>query len=401
MSNNRLNCRETEMKRMIAAFALALILCSCMSPTTRHPRIPSVNSHDMKKIRREITRYSYKHYAAQRQRIQSLGYNIFKNTGQELCDRKLVQDIGVDFMKVNKLTASKFFNPNYNILKNEYDDVKKIFKKNAENIWIEGVYTGSAAAKAGLKKGDLLISYNGVNAPTGKKAFEQLYKTIRRTDNSGLPVEIVVERDNKTLSFEFEPDMICPYSVYTDASINAINAYADGANIYLSQQLVDYVDDDTALAAVISHELAHNVLGHREAKTTNMGVGLILGATADILTRGNGMGAASGANAGALAFSKEFEMEADYVSVYFMARAGYDYKSMGIIQKMLAARNHWSNYQDGETHPTPSARYALMMETAKEIDLKKAFGEEISPDFGTVNKHLRNKVDITRKSSLW
>lgn len=379
------------MKHIFPAFLLVLLLCSCMTPTARIPTLPAVKSQDMKKMRRDINRFTQNYLETRRQRVATLHYNIIKSTGPDLCDRKLSPDIGVEFMKISKFKANPWFNVNYTILKEEHEDIEKIFRKKSDDVWIQGVYKNSAAEKAGLKKGDKLISLNGVNTPTGDETFEKLSELMIRHSNSGLPIDIEVERAGKPLSFSIEPDMVCPYGVYIDETMGEINAYADGEAVYVSSQLIDYMQDDTALAAIMGHELAHNILGHSSSKKINMGLGVAAGVAVDIIVRGNGGSASAGAKAGSLIYSKEFEMEADYFSVYYMARAGYDYKSMAVVQKMLAARDYWSNYQDNETHPTPALRSALITETIKEIDLKKAFGEELLPDFKVTNKYLKNK----------
>lgn len=379
------------MKNIFTSLVLALVLCSCVQPTTRRPPIPTVASYDMRQIRREITKASQKEWAERSERIYNLHFDIIKSTGQELCDRKLVPDLGMYFMKIGKFQSNKWFNPNYELEKKEYNDVRRAYKKRANDMWVLFVYKNSNAAKAGIQKGDKLVSLFNVNTPTGDEAFQKLNDLITRSSKDGLPVEIEVERDGKLLNFSYEPDMVCPYPLFVDNSSHQINAFANGNEIYLTTEIIDYIRDDTILAGVIAHELAHNTLGHSNAKETNIGVGMLAGAVVDVVTRGNGYSTMAGASAGSLAYSKEFEMEADYVSVYYMARAGYDYKKAKDVQKALAARNYWSNYQDGETHPTPSARYALLIETAKEIDLKKAFGEEVTPEFKIGNKWLKKK----------
>lgn len=379
------------MKNLFTALVLLLTLCSCVQPTTRRPPIPTVASHDMKKLRREINKYAQDTAYNRLERVRNIHFDIIKSTGQELCDRKLVPNTGVYFLKLDKFNSKKWFNSAYAIEKTEYEDVAKIFKKRTNDIWVQFVYKNSNAAKAGIKKGDKLISINSVNAPTGEYAFAQLDNIILRSAKDGLPIEMEVERDGKLLNFSYEPDMVCPYPIYIDNASRQINAFANGNEIYLTSEIIDYIQDDTILAGVIAHELAHNTLGHSDAQEKNTGIGLLVGFVIDIFTRGNGVATASAASAGALAYSKEFEMEADYISVYYMARAGYDYKKTKDVQKALAARNYWSIYQDGETHPTPSARYALMIETANEIDIKKAFNEELMPEFKVGNQWLKNK----------
>lgn len=384
------------MKKLSFSLLLVLCLSACMRPTTRHPPLPSLDSSDMRQIRREIVGFSHQASNERRYRISNVHYNLMKSTGQELCDRRLLPDIGVDLMRLNRLKASRWFNPNYQALKDEHDDVKNIYHRNVGDVWIENVYKNSAAAKAGLKKGDRLVRLYGVDIPVEGKVFEKINDLMIRHSKDGLPVDVEVERNGRPLSFSIQPDMICPYKIFIDTSYGAINAFADGDRIFVTQELIDYVRDDNALAAVIAHELAHNTLGHNQAQQTNMGLGMFIGALTDIFTRSNGEVSVLGAEIGAGAYSKEFEMEADYLSLYYLARAGYDYKSAGKIQKYLAARDYWSVYRDGDTHPVPQLRYALLKETAKEIDLKKAFKHDLVPDFERNNAHLQDKKDISK-----
>ncbi len=124
------------------------------------------------------------------------------------------------------------------------------------------------------------------------------------------------------------PEAACDYPVLLDKR-DVVNAFADGNQIYITQGMLRFVDNPGELATVVAHELAHNMMGHRAAKETNMvagaGVGLIfdiLAAAAGVNTGGDFM--RIGAEAGAGAFSQDFEAEADYVGVYLMARGGYD-----------------------------------------------------------------------------
>ena len=99
-------------------------------------------------------------------------------------------------------------------------------------------------------------------------------------------------------------------------------------------------------------------------------------------------------------------MEADYVGLYLLARAGYDYHKAGDMQKLLGALSPMDIYvyESDSTHPSSSVRLALARETAKEIDMKLALGDKRSdlvPDFKKTNKHLKDKTDITKEESLW
>ena len=147
----------------------------------------------------------------------------------------------------------------------------------------------------------------------------------------------------------------------------------------------------------MAHELAHNTLGHSESKEFNAAIGALAGGIIDGLSNNmSGSNANLGAELGSKVYSKDFEFEADYLSVYYVARAGYNYKQMSTMQKKLAARYKDSIYFSSDTHPKPQERSALMIEAAKEIDMKKNFKEPLLPDFAKSNSHLENKKDDTK-----
>lgn len=393
------------MIRFFFLFLPLLFLCSCSTPTTNRPGIPSVDSYDMREIRQELRKFSYDEATRRRQRLGQIAYNIRRSTGQELCNRKLLPDIGVDFMRINRLTVPKW-KSSYDIYREEHEDAQAVYGHTTGEIWIEGVYKNSAAAKAGLQKGDRLISVNGFAVPNEDNAFVEIYKHLQQGGET-LPVEIMVERGGKTLKFSFLPDMLCPYYVSVDENAPELNAYANGDNIVVTARMMDYMQDDTALAFVLAHEMSHNVLGHIASSDDNALIGMLLGAAIDFSSGGDGDAMAAGMYIGREAYSKEFEMEADYAGYYLVARAGYDYKRAALAQKMLAAQAPMDIYiyNDPEsTHPSSSVRLALARETAKEIDLKLALGDkrsELYPNFDRVNEYLRNKTDITKENSLW
>ncbi len=76
-----------------------------------------------------------------------------------------------------------------------------------------------------------------------------------------------------------------------------------------------------------------------------------------------------------------------------MARAGYDYKKMYKTEIKLSDKDRYNLYANPTTHPTPQVRNALLKETAREIDMKKAFKDDLVPDFKRPNQYLLHKRD--------
>ena len=97
--------------------------------------------------------------------------------------------------------------------------------------------------------------------------------------------------------FKLDPPAICASRFWVDVREKK-DAGADGDKVRITSGMMDYVPDDAELAAVVAHELAHNILGHR--------------AQADSVKR---------SKAGTTLAT---EIEADRLSVWLMANAGYD-----------------------------------------------------------------------------
>lgn len=374
------------MYKILNLICLLLLICSCAQPTTKRP---SISHYNLDSVRRSHVRSSVEYERSRDERINSIFYNLKKNTGPELCNRNLAPDTGIGYGKIGIKPRFSLFSSK--AAKTEYDDVKKIIKQPEESIWVRYVVPGSAADKAGIKKKDRVVSLYNMAIPTGSSFEEKFLEIIEKHKKDAMPVDIEVEREGQILSFNFEPDMICPYKLHIDETSRTINAYATGEDVYLTSEIIDYMDDDNDLAAVLAHELAHNTMGHINDKQLNIAAGLLFGGVIDFL-----FGTEISGNAavyGSLAYSLEYEQEADYVSAFYMARAGYDYKKMYKTEIKLSDKDRYNLYANPTTHPTPQVRNALLKETAREIDMKKAFKDDLVPDFKRPNQYLLHKRD--------
>lgn len=86
-----------------------------------------------------------------------------------------------------------------------------------------------------------------------------------------------------------------------------LNAYANGRSVQITSRLAEAVANQEELAAILAHEFAHHILRHR--------------ARLDAAGIQRGLLANFGRNARLI---RETEEEADRLSVWLLARAGYD-----------------------------------------------------------------------------
>ena len=132
-------------------------------------------------------------------------------------------------------------------------------------------------------------------------------------------------------------DQICDYRVEISDDAE-INAFADGEKILVTPAMMEFAKSDNELGIVLSHEFAHNLMGHPGSKKTNAIIGAILGAIVDGLAGSNeGNVSRLGAQIGAGAYSHSTEFEADYIGLYITARAGLDIRDAANFWRRMSA----------------------------------------------------------------
>lgn len=176
---------------------------------------------------------------------------------------------------------------------------------------------------------------------------------------------------------DFDP---CVFNVVYDHNDSTPNAWASGENdITITGGMLQLLHNEDEVAAVLGHEMGHHIVGHIDSGTTRVVVGQILGAilgagaaialgadsqTTAIAANTAGM---AGAYTGMIVHSKEDEREADYISVYILARAGYDLEEASEVWVRLAKAS--GNMETGwfDTHPASPDRLAAWREASAEV----------------------------------
>lgn len=151
------------------------------------------------------------------------------------------------------------------------------------------------------------------------------------------------------------------------------NAFAlPGGKVGVNTGMLNAVENDDQLAAVIAHEIAHVTARHASERMsrqalTQAGVG-VLGSALDSQTGAQLM--AQAAQLGLiLPFSRSQESEADKIGMRYMAQAGYDPR---------AAVQLWENFAKRESSGTPEfmSTHPLSGERAEAL---RAYVDELMP----------------------
>ncbi len=131
----------------------------------------------------------------------------------------------------------------------------------------------------------------------------------------------VLLRDGEEINTQISPSAACA-SQFQIRPDKERKASADGKIVTITSALAEYVESDDELAAIAAHELAHNLLKHKERLNKQK--------------VNRGFFGQFGKSAGRI---KQTEIEADRLSVWMMKNAGYDPQ---------AAIRFWTRY--GKEH---------------------------------------------------
>ena len=257
----------------------------------------------------------------------------------------------------------------------------------SDQVQVVDVVPGSAADKAGVRTGDTLLYIDEWALPTGDNAVRQTLEQLQIRTQTGKPVRVDVARKNQGAkqSLLIMPDRACSYPVVLGGG-DEVNAYADGKQVVVQRGMMRFTQSDTELALVVSHEIAHNSMGHMRAKMTNYALGSILDIAAQVLLKVPTQGLFG--NLGGHAYSQGFEAEADYVGLYIMAQSGGDIENAPQFWRRMATLSpNAIQSSHTATHPATPERFLALEETVKEIRAKQRAGKPLVPN-------LKNAPDL-------
>ena len=229
---------------------------------------------------------------------------------------------------------------------------------------------GGPADRAGLRTDDILLAFDGRPVPRAtlerNGSFALMDRILAALDEAFVDgrAELAVRRGGERLAVAVEGERGCA-TRFQLVPGPRLNAQADGVYVQVTTALVQYATDDGELAAILAHEFAHNVLGHR-IRLNQAGVR-------------RGLLANFGGNARRI---RETETEADRLSVYLMERAGYDPEAAARFWSRFG--RHGLNFLGSPTHPNWRLRVQSFEAEIAKIRAARAAGRTPVPDFATL-----------------
>ena len=244
----------------------------------------------------------------------------------------------------------------------KWEDARSAYAADAiDAAFVAAAAPGSPASRFGLKKGDAIAWVDVRPLPLGEEGdpFGRITSLERLI--SALPVNETIWiglADGRTIPLTPVPGCASDFRVEPQDKPGAV---ADGRLVLVNQGLAEFADDDAELAAAIAHELAHNILRHRarlDAAGVDRGLGKQFGRSARLF--------------------RQTEVEADRLSVWLLAGAGYDPGAAARFWLKFGQRKGRPLFQAG-THPGWRDRVAALEAEAAAIAAARAVGQPLRP----------------------
>lgn len=340
------------------------LVCAACGPISK---LPPLASEAVEAERRNQQIEHIRDYFAKRGRLHSVAFRI-RAANRDECKNRAVEEIGLEAGTIESLPRE------YRSFAHEALSV------NWTQATVLSVAETSPAAIAGIKPGDHVLTFNNEAVPrSGTRGW--IARFVR--NNGDRPIRVLIRRGGVDDIRMVYPVLVCSIPIHLTTDPVPM-AFTTGDKIVIHSSLLRIARSDAQLALVVGHELAHVNLGHLEKRAANELLGQASGMIIDQVLLGatvwtGGLFAKELGRAGRLAFSVDFEREADYVGAYYAARAGYD---------LVGAEEFWRTYsleipdsiRAGITHPVTPVRFVQLHQVVAEIADKRRRNVQLIPE---------------------
>jgi hypothetical protein len=351
-----LMCKARYVKPVrFALLPLALALSACSTVSLDTPKAPGATSPT-----ESAQLQSLRTITAQQERLYRIAAPLLVNNAP-LCRGNARNLIG--FSAKNKYSFSE-----------DYIAAAQALGY-TEQLQITGVLNNSGAARAGLKRGDILATVEGKPMPEGPNAERQAAAILGPMVGKRSSIKLGVNRAGSNVNATVPLTLACGFGIELGNADN-VNAYADGRRVLVTRGMLNFVRNDGELAFVMAKELAHNALGHPSQQKMNATVGGIM----DNLIRITPDASTLGGSGGVRPLPQDLDAAADRLALYMLVRAGYNIDGAAAFWQRLAAQ-YPASVANGYTaiHPSTAYRMDTINKATAEIKSKQAAKQNLNP----------------------
>lgn len=221
------------------------------------------------------------------------------------------------------------------------------------DIGVRHIVTQSAAARSGFLAGDVITHINGRDLASfethliGRSASYNRTARFESFLNDTLisgPAQVTIRRGRTTATLTLPGQPGCGGKPVLYAK-GGLNAWSDGKYVAVTNTMMKFARDDSELAFVVSHEMAHNILDHA------------------LKLRGKSMLLASlGIGSSKI---KNTEIEADQIGAEILVTAGFSVEGALTLLQRVGPKIPLNL---ATTHPGIKRRLGIVTEAAARVE---------------------------------
>lgn len=244
-----------------------------------------------------------------------------------------------------------------------------------DRLQVMGVLAGGGAARAGVRRGDILLAVEDKNLPKGEAAEREAAAILAPMMSGRSSIALTVQRDGSRMALSVPLTYACAFGIELGNTENVV-AYSDGHRVLITRGMMNAARTDDELAFVLAKEMAHNSLSHATKQRTSATIGGII----DNLTRIRPDMSTMSGMAGLRPMPQDLDAMADKLALYMLARAGYNIDLVVPFWQRMASE-YPANVLNGYTalHPSTNYRVAAMEKTIKDIRSRQARKKPLLP----------------------
>lgn len=244
-----------------------------------------------------------------------------------------------------------------------------------DRLQVMGVLAGSGAARAGIRVGDKLSMVEGKPVSPGPDAERQAATILAPLITSGTAARLTMLRNGAPVQLNVPFTRACAYSIELGNADN-VSAYNDGRRVLITRGMMNFAANDNELAYVLAKEMAHNSLNHARVQRTTGTAGAIIDNLIRIRPDMSTMSGLSGMKP----MPQTMDAAADTLSLYMVARAGYDMDAAPRFWERLASQYPPSVLNSYTAlHPATSYRLSVMDKIIVDVKGKKDRRQPLLP----------------------
>ena len=334
------------MRYLILLLLVVFMLCGCATIIG-----PSVSQEEILMAQEQLSVKALEFRLKQLEKVNNIGH-------------KLLVSIPQQEIKVNKEPQ-----PFLGIYTSRIDkQLRQLYKiDDNQGVVVIVVIENSPSDKAGIINGDVITAFNHKDIRTIRD-FNRYLNEL----SVGELINLRIKRNSIAMDIILKVDSIPINLPINMVDIQEVNAAATSNSIYVTYGLLNFVNSDDEVAAVLGHELAHFVRGHLKKAQIGSLLSLLiavpLSIVADEAAPGSGDLVYQTADIFKATYSRDLEREADYFGLKFVYFAGYNPCSCANFQERFAIEIPQSmirNYLS--THPSSPERMVRVKKAIAEL----------------------------------